>query len=86
MDAATTVRPLEAQGDALETALWTAVRSLEERSILLNKLADHARSRGQDEMAARFLDRSSALDRDVQTLRDLVAQGRALEPTGANNP
>ena len=82
----TSLSMLEAQGDALETALWTAVRSLEERSILLNKLAEHARRRGQDEMAARFLDRSRALDRDVRTLRNLVAQGRALEPAGPHNP
>ena len=81
----TSLSMLEAQGDALETALWTAVRSLEERCMLLNKLAESARSRGHDEIAARFLDRSGALERDVQTLRDLVAQGRALEPVGPDS-
>ena len=41
----TSLSMLEAQGDALEAALWTAVRSLEERSLLLNKLAEHAIAR-----------------------------------------
>jgi two-component system, chemotaxis family, protein-glutamate methylesterase/glutaminase len=71
---------LEAQGDSVEKALWTAVRSLEERSVLMRKLADSARARGRDPIATLFEDRERALLRDVQMLRAQIARGRALEP------
>ena len=64
----------------LEKALWTAVRSLEERSVLMRKLAEGARARGRDPVAALFEDRERALLRDVQMLRAQIARGRALEP------
>jgi two-component system chemotaxis response regulator CheB len=73
---------LEAQGEAVEKALWTAVRSLEERGILIGKLAERARARGHDGVAAMFDDRSRALNRDAEMLRDLIGRGRALEPVG----
>jgi two-component system chemotaxis response regulator CheB len=73
---------LEKQGDAVENALSTAVRSLEERALLINKLAENARARGHEGAAALFEDRAAALDRDVQMLRQLISRGRALEPIG----
>jgi two-component system chemotaxis response regulator CheB len=73
---------LEAQGETVEAALWVAVRSLEERSLLLDKLAETARGRGHDGVAALFNDRSVALARDVRVLRELIARGRALEAVG----
>ncbi len=73
---------LEAQGEAVEKALWTAVRSLEERSILIGKLAENARAHGHDGIAALFDDRSMAFSHDVQMLRALIGRGRALEPVG----
>jgi two-component system chemotaxis response regulator CheB len=71
---------LEAQGDAVENALWIAVRSLEERAVLVQKLANNARRRGHDTVAALFDDRVEAVNRDVQTLRAVIATGRTLEP------
>jgi hypothetical protein len=71
---------LAAQGDAIERALWTAVRTLEERSLLTVKLAAAARQRGHDGVATMFEDRSVALTREVALLRDLIEAGRALEP------
>jgi hypothetical protein len=62
--------------------LWTAVRSLEERSLLIGKLADNARIRGHDGVAALFQDRAAMLDREAQVVRDLISRGRALEPIG----
>jgi two-component system chemotaxis response regulator CheB len=73
---------LEKQGDAVENALWTAVRSLEERSLLISKLAENARARGHDGVAALFHDRAVTLDREAQVVRDLLSRGRALEPIG----
>jgi two-component system chemotaxis response regulator CheB len=71
---------LEAQGDSIERALWTAVRQLEERSLLIRKLAAAARGRGHEGVAAMFEDRGVALGREVTVLRELIAGGRALEP------
>ena len=75
---------LEKQGDAVENALWTAVRNLEERSLLISKLAENARARGHDTVAALFHDRAVTLDREAQIVRDLISSGRALEPIGHN--
>jgi two-component system chemotaxis response regulator CheB len=72
---------LEHQGDSVENALWIAVRSLEERVVLLEKLSDNARRRGHDGVAAMFGDRVEAVNRDVQTLREVISTGRTLEPT-----
>ena len=77
---------LEAQGDAVEKTLWTAVRMLEERSVLLHKLAANAGGRGHESVAGLFLDRSAAIDQDVRMLRDLMARGRALDPVTREMP
>lgn len=71
---------LEAQGEAIERALWTAVRQLEERALLVRKLATAARERRHEGVAALFEDRETALIREVGILRELIASGRALEP------
>jgi two-component system chemotaxis response regulator CheB len=71
---------LEAQGEAIERALWTAVRQLEERAVLINKLASAARERGHDGVAAMFDDRRVSLTREIGVLRQIIAGGRALEP------
>jgi two-component system chemotaxis response regulator CheB len=71
---------LEAQGDTIERALWTAVRQLEERVLLVRKLALAARSRRHEAVAAIFEHRELALIREVGILRELIASGRALEP------
>jgi two-component system chemotaxis response regulator CheB len=71
---------MEAQGDAIERALWTAVRQLEERALLLRKLADAARERGHEAIATTFDDRAAAMAIEVAVLRDLIGAGRALEP------
>jgi len=49
---------VEAQGRALEEALWAAIRSLEERALLLRRAADRA-GRGGHALAAKNLRRQS---------------------------
>jgi two-component system chemotaxis response regulator CheB len=73
---------LEAQGDAIERALWTAVRHLEERALLMRKLANVARERDHEGVAAMFEDRAVALQRECEALREQIEGGRALEPIG----
>jgi two-component system chemotaxis response regulator CheB len=77
---------LEAQGDSVEKALWTAVRSLEERGLLMGKLADRARARGHDEVAELFDDRGRMLRRDVQMIRALISRSKALDPVATPEP
>src|SRR5262245_41431601 len=71
------------QGEAVERALWAALRALEERSALMNKLADDARRHGHETMAAMFASRSDQVEADVRTLHDVILAGRTLEPATA---
>ncbi|WP_103340627.1 chemotaxis protein CheB [Amycolatopsis sp. CA-126428] len=43
-----------AQGDAVEHALWTGMRALEEKASLCRRLAALARERGSDQIAERY--------------------------------
>ncbi len=63
---------VKAQGDSVERAMWTALRALEERVALLNKLASHMRDRGHLGVAAMFEARSRETDHDVRTLHDVI--------------
>ena len=45
---------LDMQGNATETALWTAVRTLEDRRALLARMADMAEARGRERAAELF--------------------------------
>ena len=74
---------IKAHGDAVERALWTAVRSLEERAALVRRLAVDARDCGLERMAAQFETRASDIDRDATLVHDLLAIARALEPATA---
>jgi two-component system chemotaxis response regulator CheB len=71
-----------AQEASVERALWTALRALEERGALLNKIADYARRRGHDTVAAMFVQKSQQLEDDVKALHEVVTNGRALDPIG----
>lgn len=75
---------LTAQTDSVERAVWAALRALEERVALMHKLADNARRRGNEGIAAMFEERVNPVDRDVRTLRELIVSGGTLEPVGQN--
>ena len=45
---------LAAQGSALERALWTALRTLEEKTALSTRMAQEARQRGSHRVAERY--------------------------------
>jgi len=76
---------LHAQGDSVERALWTALRALEERVALMNKIADYARRRGHNGVARLFLDKSEQVEADVKAIHDVITNGRTLEPIGQND-
>jgi two-component system chemotaxis response regulator CheB len=45
---------VEAQSEALDVALWAALRALEEHSALHTRMAKHARERGSDLIAQKY--------------------------------
>jgi len=51
---------LDQQAEALESVLWGAVRALEERAALAQRMAERFRSRGDERLAVRFDARARA--------------------------
>jgi two-component system chemotaxis response regulator CheB len=71
-----------AQAEALETALWAAVRALEDRAAMLRRLSDRAR-RGSHMRSAQTFERQAgeAVDR-ARTIRDAI-EGPSEEQAAA---
>lgn len=76
---------LEQQTLALESALWRAIRSLEEKVALATDLADRAKGRGSLHSAARFAGTASDAKGAAEVVRRLVdtlgAEGTPLPGT-----
>jgi len=78
---------LAEQSDALETALWTAFRALEERAALAARTAERFRSRGQDRVADRFVAQAGeSRERAAVIRRVLLKPAAAAEPPEALVP
>ena len=56
-----------------------ALRALEERAALMDKLASFARHRGGAALATMFEERSRDVNDDVRAVHELIASGRTLE-------
>ena len=70
-----TVRHLRAeQRQAVETALWSALRALEENASLCNRMSQRARKNGQDGSANIFDERASNAEKNSETLRNFLVQ------------
>jgi two-component system chemotaxis response regulator CheB len=63
---------LTQQSEALEAALWVALRSLEERAALARRLAEPARSRGHSITATRFEEQAAEAQNAARLVRDLL--------------
>jgi len=63
---------LTQQSEALEAALWIALRSLEERAALARRLAEPARRRGHRITATRFEEQASEAQQAARLVRDLL--------------
>ena len=61
------------QADAVDTALSTALRVLQERSATLRRLAERADRHGQDRAALRYRDHARKVDADAAAVRRLVS-------------
>lgn len=66
---------LELHGDSVETALWTALRVLEERMHFLDGLAQRQRKRGNEYAARGFDRRARGVEHRVEILRRAIARG-----------
>ena len=76
-----------AHADGLETALWSAVRALEESAALRHRMAEHARERGMTAIADRYAEHAAEAEARAQSVRRiLVAEGRADRPAGSPEP
>lgn len=73
---------VDAQSVALERALWAALRALEERHALLDKMAGYARKRGHQSVATLFAEKAQQVDEDAKAIHDVVTNGRSLDPVG----
>ncbi|MGD0604629.1 MAG: chemotaxis protein CheB [Streptosporangiaceae bacterium] len=76
---------LEQQTDAVERALWLAIRSLDERGRLTEGLAEAARQRGHDLTAARFRDASKEARLAAEVIRN-AANGMGRGTGAAAHP
>jgi two-component system chemotaxis response regulator CheB len=65
---------LEEQGAALESALWMALRSLEEKASLNRRMAESSRSRGHDTAVVRYRLQAEDAETAGALIRDLIGQ------------
>jgi two-component system chemotaxis response regulator CheB len=64
------------QSTSFETALWTALRALEESAALNRQMASRMRERGAAQMSARFTENSSQAEEHARVVRDLLMRQR----------
>ncbi|HET7617755.1 MAG TPA: chemotaxis protein CheB [Vicinamibacterales bacterium] len=63
---------LAAQSDEVDRALWTALRSLDERVALTKRMAERASANDHEFVARAFAHRSESAARDAALLRDII--------------
>jgi two-component system chemotaxis response regulator CheB len=77
---------LEEQSQALEAALWTAVRTFKEKCILARQLARQARHLGEIRAAERFEEDSQLAERYGRLIQENVLKGNVHPPVTASGP
>jgi two-component system, chemotaxis family, protein-glutamate methylesterase/glutaminase len=60
------------QAETIEQTLWVAVRMMEERKLLLSRMARDNKGKGLEKMAADFSDRSEQLEYHIKNLKELL--------------
>jgi two-component system chemotaxis response regulator CheB len=64
---------LALHAEGVERAMWTAARLLEDRSMLLTRLADRSRAAGNEHSAAAFAASAASADREADAIREAIA-------------
>ena len=72
---------LASQTDEVDRALWTALRTLEERAALAHKLAERARERRHPLVDKAFTDRANETEREADQIRQLLSQRSVMTST-----
>jgi two-component system chemotaxis response regulator CheB len=72
---------LAEQSEALEAALWTAVRTFKEKMVLTRQLAEQERHKGDTKLAERFEEQSAQAKRYAELIQQHVLNGN-----GGGNP
>jgi two-component system chemotaxis response regulator CheB len=75
---------LAAQGDVLEEALWTAMKTLEESARLSKRLAKTERVRGHEWMAERFDQKETEARDRADVIRRFLASDDSTVPLAVN--
>lgn len=63
---------LEGQDEALEGALWSAIRGMEERAALTRRLGQRMRERGSSTTAKRFDEQAAEMEQQATLLQQFV--------------
>jgi hypothetical protein len=61
----------EQHAEALERALWTAIRKLKERMVLHERLVERKRSKGEEELLKRLEESVTTAKEDLELLRKI---------------
>jgi two-component system chemotaxis response regulator CheB len=72
---------LSAQAEALDTALWSAFRALEENAALARRVAERARKSGRENSARIFEEKAEAAERQAEVIRNLLMTGQTAAAT-----
>lgn len=76
---------LASQTEGMEAALWSALRALEEKVSLAQRLRQRSSERGQSAAAARFEEQEQSADTAARVIRDLLlGAGRQYDLTQSN--
>jgi two-component system chemotaxis response regulator CheB len=67
---------LSVQAEALEGALWAALRGLEENAALAQRMADSARARNLKLAAAKFEERVRTVEQQARIIRDVLVYNK----------
>jgi len=73
------------QADALEVALWSALRALEEKAALTQRMTEQAIARNQPLSAKRFREQAQDSFERATLVRDLLLQEQAKDSLFENN-
>ncbi len=74
---------VQAKEEAVEQAMWTALRTLEENASLAQRMAERAGKRNLG-MAKRWDELAKARMHDANLLREILTRGAATEPLAVN--
>jgi two-component system chemotaxis response regulator CheB len=68
------------QSDAVEAALWAALRALEENIALSLKIVNRMRKRGREKTAQRFTEQAQDSEMRAEVLRRVLLDRKTADP------